>query len=158
LKIHKFRSSKLGRSLRIRQGGKLQLPLPQWQFNDAKSSCCAYAEIIQVALLWDEAISSLDKPLIIFNGELDRLRSNYYPPFVYPKLARVGKEFVPKVEAAYYVHNFKGSRPATLFREYPSSWQVWARNPAAGTASLVHEQEERPSLKDVALNIIPRIR
>jgi hypothetical protein len=114
--------------------------------------------MIQVAELWDEAISSLDKPLIIFNGELDRLRSNYYPPFVYPKLARVGKEFIPKVEAVYYIHNFKGSRPATLFREYPSNWQLWLRNPAAGTAALVHEQEERPSLKQVALEIIPSIR
>lgn len=114
--------------------------------------------MIQVAELWDQAISSSERPLIIFNGELDRLRSNYYPPFVYPKLARVGKEFIPKVEASYYVHNFKGSRPATLFREYPGPWQVWFRDPSAGAAALVHEQEQRPSLKDVALDIIPSVR
>lgn len=114
--------------------------------------------MIQVAELWDEAISGTDRPLIIFNGELDRLRSNYYPPFVYPKLSRVGKEFIPKVESAFYMHNFKGSRPATLYREYPSPWQVWFRDPSSGTAALVHEQDNRPSLKEVALEIIPSIR
>jgi hypothetical protein len=114
--------------------------------------------MIQVAELWNEAINGTGRPLVIFNGELDRLRSNYYPALLYPKLSKVGKEFVPAIEAAYYVHNFKGSRPATLFREYPSPWQLWLRDPGAGKAVLVHEQEERPSLKEVALNILPRLR
>lgn len=29
--------------------------------------------------MWDAAAKPKDKPLIIFNGELDRLRGGYYP-------------------------------------------------------------------------------
>lgn len=117
-----------------------------------------HAEMIEVAALWESTIDGSGRPVIIFNGELDRLRSNYYPPFVYPKLSRVGKEFVPKVEAAFYLHNFKGSRPAALSRTYPEPWQLWLKGGAAGEEQLVQEFDERPSLKDVSLNILPRVR
>ena len=85
------------------------------------------AEIIEVAALWDGAVAGTDRPLVIFNGELDRMRQNYYPPFIYRKLAQISKEFIPKVEAAYYIHNFKGTKPACLFRQYPGPWQVLRR-------------------------------
>jgi hypothetical protein len=29
----------------------------------------------------------------------------------FPELAKLTVEFLPKVEAAYYIHNFKGTRP-----------------------------------------------
>lgn len=116
------------------------------------------AEMIEVAALWESSIAGTGRPVIIFNGELDRLRSNYYPPFVYPKLSRVGKDFVPQVEAAFYLHNFKGSRPATLSRTYPEPWQLWLKGGEAGEERLVQEFEERPSLKDISLNILPRVR
>lgn len=116
------------------------------------------AEMIEVAALWDAAIAGTDRPVVIFNGELDRLRSNYYPPFVYPKLSRVGREFVPQVEAAFYLHNFKGSRPAALCRTYPGPWQLWRKGGAAGEELLVQEFEERPSLREISLNILPRVR
>eukprot|EP00892_Ulva_mutabilis_P000696 jgi/Ulvmu1/10627/UM066_0006.1 len=115
-------------------------------------------EMIEVAALWDSAIAGTGRPVIIFNGELDRLRSNYYPPFIYPKLAKVGKEFVPLVEAAFYLHNFKGSRPAALCRTYPGPWQLWLKGGAAGEERLVQEFDTRPSLRDVALNILPKLR
>ena len=85
------------------------------------------AEIIEVAALWDGAVAGTARPLVVFNGELDRMRQNYYPPFIYRKLAQISKDFIPKVEAAYYIHNFKGTKPACLFRQYPGPWQVLRR-------------------------------
>ena len=47
--------------------------------------------------LWDGAVQGTDRPVVIFNADLDRLRANYYPGFVYPRLAKVSKELVPQV-------------------------------------------------------------
>jgi hypothetical protein len=33
------------------------------------------------------------------------------PGLFFPELAKLTAEFLPKVEAAYYIHNFKGTRP-----------------------------------------------
>eukprot|EP01025_Chloroclados_australasicus_P005126 TRINITY_DN11453_c0_g1_i1.p3 TRINITY_DN11453_c0_g1~~TRINITY_DN11453_c0_g1_i1.p3 ORF type:complete len:147 (+),score=18.77 TRINITY_DN11453_c0_g1_i1:40-480(+) len=112
-------------------------------------------EMIAVAEMYESAIKGTNRPVVIFNGELDRLRSNYYPPFVYPKVAKVGKEFVPQVEAAYYIHNFKGTRPASLFRQYPGPWQVY-RRVKDGSKRVVYESEERPTLKHVAMDILSK--
>jgi hypothetical protein len=119
-----------------------------------------HAEMIEVAALWEDAVEGTSRPLIIFNGELDRLRSNYYPPLLYPKVAKVGREFIPKVEAAFYVHNFKGSNPATLFRQYPGPWQLFLRKGVVGTSgsSLAWEDDTRPSLKSIALDVLPKLR
>lgn len=60
--------------------------------------------------LHQKVAKAASSPIIVFNGELDRIRSGYYPPFVYPKLGRLAKSFIPNFEPAYYIHNFKGSR------------------------------------------------
>lgn len=114
--------------------------------------------MIETAALWEGAVAGTARPLVIFNGELDRLRSNYYPPFVYPKLAKVGKEFIPGVEAAYYIHNFKGSKPAVLFRAYPAPWQLYKRvegDDGLDELDLVQEWTERPALRSIALEVLP---
>lgn len=99
--------------------------------------------MLVVEELYKESVENTSRKLIIFNGELDRIRSGCilriilklrcsfyyifpvfffflmsedYPPFFYPKLAALTKSFLPKLEAAYYVHNFKGSKGGTLFR------------------------------------------
>jgi len=42
--------------------------------------------------------------------------------------------------------------PGVLFREYPGKWQVWRRDPNTMEVSkLVHEQDDRPTLREVAL-------
>jgi hypothetical protein len=38
-------------------------------------------------------------------GELDRIRSGYYPKFFYPKLGKLAENFIPKFEQAYYIHS-----------------------------------------------------
>eukprot|EP00746_Dinoflagellata_sp_MGD_P131700 gnl/MRDRNA2_/MRDRNA2_65471_c0_seq1.p1 gnl/MRDRNA2_/MRDRNA2_65471_c0~~gnl/MRDRNA2_/MRDRNA2_65471_c0_seq1.p1 ORF type:complete len:364 (+),score=46.01 gnl/MRDRNA2_/MRDRNA2_65471_c0_seq1:120-1094(+) len=96
------------------------------------------------------------RPIIIWNGELDKVRFGYYPPFWSRKeLSIVSKGLVPKTTTVFYLHNFKGSRPGVLYHSYGGPWQVFIR-PPGGKALLVHEQEERPSGKEVAMEILPR--
>lgn len=110
-------------------------------------------EMLVVEELYKEAVVNTDRKLIIFNGELDRIRSGYYPPFFYPKLAALTKTFLPKLETVYYVHNFKGRYGGTLFRSYPGKWKVLRK--VRGDYVCLHQQEEMPSLKEVALDILP---
>ncbi|XP_042471048.1 protein LPA3 [Zingiber officinale] len=110
-------------------------------------------EMLVVEELYNEAVLNTGRKLIIFNGELDRIRSGYYPQFFYPKLAALSKTFLPKMETVYYIHNFKGLKGGTLFRSYPGPWKVLRR--IGNKYMSLHQQEEMPSLKEVALNILP---
>ncbi|KAJ8754423.1 hypothetical protein K2173_002874 [Erythroxylum novogranatense] len=118
-------------------------------------------EMLVVEELYKEAVANTSRKLIIFNGELDRIRSGYYPPFFYPKLASLSKTLFPKMETVYYIHNFKGRNGGTLFRFhlcfryrcYPGPWKVLRR--VRDTYICLHKQEAMPSLKEVALNILP---
>ncbi|KAK2373700.1 hypothetical protein QL285_074718 [Trifolium repens] len=111
-------------------------------------------EMLVVEELYKEAVVNTERKLIIFNGELDRIRSGYYPPFFYPKLAGLTKSFLPAMETVYYIHNFKGRNGGVLFRCYPGPWKVLRR---VGRSKYVclHQQDTMPSLKEVALDILP---
>ena len=85
-----------------------------------------------------------------------RFPDSHQDPFIYRKLAQVSKDFVPKVEAAYYVHNFKGTKPACLFRQYPGPWQMLKRD-SDGSMHVKEEWEERPALRQVALEVLPKL-
>ena len=110
---------------------------------------------LQVKELWETVAAPAKAPVLVVIGELDRIPPNYYPPFWARKEMTQLREFVPKIDALYYIHNFKGSRPAVLFRCYPGPWRVLRRDRDGGLVQ-VHEQEERPTLKEVALEILPR--
>ncbi|XP_021725599.1 protein LOW PSII ACCUMULATION 3, chloroplastic isoform X2 [Chenopodium quinoa] len=109
-------------------------------------------EMLVVEELYKEAVTNTSRKLIIFNGELDRIRSGYYPSFFYPKLAALTKTLLPKMETVYYIHNFKGRNGGTLFRCYPGPWQVLRRT--GNKYICVHQRETMPSLKEVALDIL----
>uniref|UniRef100_A0A7I4AFG6 DUF1995 domain-containing protein n=1 Tax=Physcomitrium patens TaxID=3218 RepID=A0A7I4AFG6_PHYPA len=113
-----------------------------------------YFNVNAVEELYKGSAAASNRPIIVFNGELDRIRSGYYPSFFYPKLGSIAKEFLPKFETVYYIHNFKGRSRGVLFRMYPGPWQVLQR---VGDHKfvLLHEQASMPSLKEVALNILP---
>lgn len=111
-------------------------------------------EMIAVDELYQKIAKDASCPIIVFNGELDRIRSGYYPALFFPKLGKLAKSFIPNFESAYYIHNFKGSRGGVLFRAYPDPWQVLRRH--GDRLELVHTQDTMPGLKDVALNILPR--
>ncbi|KAL0447707.1 UNVERIFIED_CONTAM: hypothetical protein Slati_1898600 [Sesamum latifolium] len=110
-------------------------------------------EMLVVEELYKEAVVNTSRKLIIFNGELDRIRSGYYPPFFYPKLGALSQTFLPKMETVYYIHNFKGRNAGVLFRCYPGPWKVLRK--VRNKYYSVHEQEDMPSLKQVALDILP---
>ncbi|GER26775.1 hypothetical protein STAS_02441 [Striga asiatica] len=110
-------------------------------------------EMLVVEELYKEAVEKTNRKLIIFNGELDRIRSGYYPPFFYPKLAALCNSFFPKMETVYYIHNFKGRNGGALFRSYPGPWKVLRKQ--RDKYICVHKQEKMPSLKEVALEILP---
>ncbi|KAF5196363.1 hypothetical protein FRX31_014051 [Thalictrum thalictroides] len=76
-----------------------------------------------------------------------------YPPFFYPKLAALCKTLFPKMETVYYIHNFKGYNGGTLFRCYPGQWKVLRK--VKNTYVCLHQQDKMPSLKEVALDILP---
>jgi len=96
------------------------------------------------------------RPIITYNGELDRIRSGYYPKFFYPKIGKLAETFIPKFEQSYYIHNFKGSKGGILFRCYPGPWQVLRRTDDDGGTQVVHTQDNLPTLKQVALDILAR--
>ncbi|XP_057770046.1 protein LPA3 [Salvia miltiorrhiza] len=110
-------------------------------------------EMLVVEELYKEAVVETSRKLIIFNGELDRIRSGYYPAFFYPKLAALTQSFFPKMETVYYIHNFKGRNGGVLFRCYPGPWRVLRK--VRNGYICVHQQEVMPSLKEVALEILP---
>ena len=66
------------------------------------------------------------RPIIVFNGELDRIRTGYYPSLLYPKIGRISKSFIPNFTQVYYIHNFKGTHPgAFLVKKGHGSKLVW---------------------------------
>jgi hypothetical protein len=115
-------------------------------------------EMIAVEELWQKAAKESNRPIIVFNGELDRIRSGYYPSLFYPKIGKLAKNFIPLFETAYYIHNFKGAGGGILFRSYPGDWQVLVRGSSSNrdTTEVVHTQATMPSLKEVALDILPK--
>ncbi|KAJ9521690.1 hypothetical protein QJQ45_015380 [Haematococcus lacustris] len=90
-------------------------------------------------------------PLIVFNGDLDRLRGGYYPALFFGELARLTEELVPLFTPAYYIHNFKGRTPGVLFRAYPGPWCVFRRDlKDPSQLQLIWTSDAQPSLKQVA--------
>ena len=112
-------------------------------------------ELVAADKVWSFAKESEEKTFIFFNAELDRLRSNYYPGLFYPQMTRLRKDMMPMVTPVYYIHNFKGAGGGVLFRAYPGPWQVLLRV-SQDDVVVVHVQDEQPSLKSVALDILPR--
>ena len=121
-------------------------------------------EVIAIQEL-DESLRTACSPLpiMIFNGELDRYRSGYYPSFFYPRCASLASDWLPDVKAVYYIHNFKGSKFGSLFRCFPEPWQVIRRNDnndynndssnginSDAAYRVIHTQDTMPSLAEVA--------
>lgn len=66
--------------------------------------------MIAVHELYQNIAKTASSPIVVFNGELDRIRSGYYPALFFPKLGKLAKTFIPHFESAFYIHNFKGNR------------------------------------------------
>ena len=110
-------------------------------------------EMISVRELYDA--DPKKRPIVVINGELDRIRTGYYPGIFYPKLIGAMKDFLPKFDQALYLHNYKGSKGGVLYRVYPEPWQVFTRRQGQ-RVNKVYEQETMPTTKEVALEILPK--
>ena len=100
-------------------------------------------------------IPKLDKgvPMIIINGNLDRLRNGYYPWFIYPGLTKVTKEFYCNSVQALFLSPIAvgGSRlGAWLTRVYPGKWEVLVKG--SNAYDVVSVTDVEPEAK-VAWNI-----
>lgn len=105
------------------------------------------------------AVAGSGRPVIVFNGEMDRYRSGYYPALFYPKIARLCKTFVPRFEQAYFFRNIKGSRGGCIFRVYGEPWQIYARrSPDPADLTLVWEGDEMPSLRFAQMDVLANAR
>ena len=95
--------------------------------------------------------------LLTFNGELDRIRTGYYPAFFYPKIGALAKNLLPQFATTYYLKNIKGNAGGAILRCYPGPYQIFARSSGdASGLSLVECREEMPDLRQVALEVLPR--
>ena len=53
--------------------------------------------------VWGHIQNDEEKTLVIFNADLCRLRSDYFPALFYPEMARLSKDLIPAIETVYYV-------------------------------------------------------
>mmetsp|Transcript_1696 Transcript_1696/g.2404 ORF Transcript_1696/g.2404 Transcript_1696/m.2404 type:complete len:193 (-) Transcript_1696:147-725(-) len=111
-------------------------------------------EMIAVRELADQ--DAKERPIVVINGELDRIRSGYYPRFFYPRLNKAMDGFLSNFDQALYLHNFKGNKGGALFREYPGEYTVFTRDGLGLEISAVHSQSTMPTLKEVSLTILPQ--
>jgi hypothetical protein len=64
--------------------------------------------MISVTEMWEALKRRGDpRPILVFNGELDRIRSGYYSSFIVPRLNNVKRSFMPQVEGVFYMRNIK---------------------------------------------------
>mmetsp|Transcript_7709 Transcript_7709/g.21928 ORF Transcript_7709/g.21928 Transcript_7709/m.21928 type:complete len:439 (+) Transcript_7709:352-1668(+) len=101
-----------------------------------------YEECLKVMELSETA----GRRTIIFNGDLDKVRGAFAP---WGRMKKLKNDFIPRFEAAYYVHVFKNREPGLLFRAYPGPWQVLMMQRGGGY-KCVAEFEERPTLSEIA--------
>ena len=117
------------------------------------------SELVRTKELYDGErgkASSERRPVIVCNGELERTRSNYYPPFWNAGEMKPLREFAREFQGVYWISNFKGSNPAVLFRAYPGPWQVLRRRRADDSFEVVYTCDEFPGVQKVALEILPK--
>jgi hypothetical protein len=117
------------------------------------------SELVRTKELYDGELRkgpSERRPVITCNGELERTRSNYYPPFWNAKEMAPLRDFARQFEGVYWISNFKGSNPAVLFRAYPGPWQVLRRRRADDSYEVVYTCDEFPGVQKVALEILPK--
>eukprot|EP00291_Cryptomonas_curvata_P000045 CAMPEP_0172189496 /NCGR_PEP_ID=MMETSP1050-20130122/22555_1 /TAXON_ID=233186 /ORGANISM="Cryptomonas curvata, Strain CCAP979/52" /LENGTH=295 /DNA_ID=CAMNT_0012864195 /DNA_START=112 /DNA_END=996 /DNA_ORIENTATION=+ len=93
-------------------------------------------EYIQTEQLYRGVVAAKGGTMIVFNGELFRLRTEgltgYYPDIFFPKLAEARKRMMPQVTTAYYLKVFRGPPVGALYRRYPGPWQILRPVDSAG--------------------------
>lgn len=100
-----------------------------------------------IALAELQQCSGFSCPLVVINGNLDRLRNGYYPRFFYPKLFQVTQSFYQKFETAFNIRPIAlgGDRYAAwVTKSYPNKWLLLVKNTSGGGYSLKGSYEKEP--------------
>mmetsp|Transcript_10607 Transcript_10607/g.35084 ORF Transcript_10607/g.35084 Transcript_10607/m.35084 type:complete len:316 (+) Transcript_10607:1261-2208(+) len=95
-----------------------------------------------------------DRPLLVCNGAFDKLRGGYYPPFLFPKLAKCVDRFIANFETLFYLKalNDKG-RSGWIYRVYPENWQVIEQD-RHGDDTLLFDSPTKPSYADAVTALL----
>jgi Domain of unknown function (DUF1995) len=86
-------------------------------------------------------------PIILINGDLDKVRGSYYPRLFYPGLHKTKDRFLSLFEETYYWKQF--SNGGTLLRRYGEEWTLLYRNAANSETSMLTTFRERPQFRVV---------
>ena len=89
-------------------------------------------------------------PLIVINGNLDRLRQGYYPSFFYPGLARVTNSFYTKAIQVFFLQpvSIVGDRfGGFTARCYPGQWETLIKS--ATNYEVIKSSSTQTSAKTV---------
>ncbi|CAN0202294.1 unnamed protein product [Ectocarpus sp. 12 AP-2014] len=88
-----------------------------------------------------------DVPMVMLNGNLDKLRGGYYPRIFFPGLYNAKERFLKKFETVYYLKALPGG---WIFRRAPEDWQVVSaaqsekRGQRAAESKVLSSTPDRP--------------
>ena len=85
-----------------------------------------------------ELLESSAVPVLVLNGQLDRVREGYYNKFIFPKVASCAERFYSRFVPVFYLKplvdkGFSG----WLYRVYPEPWQVVLQQKEDGEEGVV---------------------
>lgn len=86
-------------------------------------------------------------PIVLLNGDLDKVRGGYYPRIFYPGLHKVKDRFLSRFEETYYLKMF--SNGGTLMRRYGEPWTLRYRNTNNDVTVLLETFDKRPEFVQV---------
>jgi hypothetical protein len=84
-------------------------------------------------------------PLVVINGDLDKVRGGYYPRLFYPGLWRAKVRFLSRFREVYYIKMF--SNGGTLMRRYGEAWTLRYRNRDNSETTVLRTFESRPEFR-----------
>lgn len=87
------------------------------------------------------------RAIVMINGELDRVRSGYYPRLFYPKLWKCNERFLKRFQEVFYVKML--SNGGTLVREFPECWKLLYWDLEGELRVLKEFQEGKPKFWDL---------
>lgn len=105
-------------------------------------------EWIAIAKAYDVKGSEFEIPMVVINGNLDRLRNGYYPSLFYPQLKRVTDSFFSRFSQIYCLSPIavSGDRlGAWLVKTYQNPWQILVKSKLGYISIGSYENEPKPT-------------
>lgn len=90
------------------------------------------------------AVAKDDTTTVVLNGDLDRVRSGYYPRIFYPRLYDLRTKWLVKFEPVFYLKPLADG--GALLREYPGNWELYYRPLGAKASNGVAPPSPEPEV------------